>query len=68
MVLFQEIIKKAEDTESSLNNLLDKVEETCTNFNNVSNQFLSLQNSQFVENRVYDDETPTEEKERPVSL
>lgn len=55
-------MKKTQETQASINELLSSYEETSTTINNVTNQFLALQNSQFVENRVYDDETPTDEK------
>lgn len=45
-----------------MNDLINSYEDTNTIINNVTNQFLAIQNSQFVENRVYDDETPLEEK------
>lgn len=60
--MLQDILYKTQKTQSQLCNLAENVEEAHTKFGNVTNQFLSLQNSQFVENRVYDEETPVEEK------
>jgi WASH complex subunit FAM21 len=56
--------------EVSLDSLVDQLRAASTDVSNVTNQFLCLSNTQFLENRVYDDdndnddnkEIPSEEK------
>ncbi|KAK6620767.1 hypothetical protein RUM43_011062 [Polyplax serrata] len=57
----EKICTKTQDTHLKFNELVESYEELHKNIENVTNEFLSLQNCQFVENRVYDDETPIEE-------
>jgi WASH complex subunit FAM21 len=42
--------------ETALDSLVAQLEATATDVNNVTNQFLCLSNTQFLENRVYDDD------------
>ncbi|KAJ9595725.1 hypothetical protein L9F63_013088, partial [Diploptera punctata] len=69
----QNLLARAHTTEVALDSLMEELRATSTSVNNVTNQFLCLANTQFVENRVYDDdekETPPEEKkeeEKPKS-
>ena len=65
---FQTILQKTQETQCSMNELVNSFEETSTIVHNVTNQFLAIQNSQFVENRVYDDETPSEEKKLEIKV
>ncbi|RZF47956.1 hypothetical protein LSTR_LSTR008760 [Laodelphax striatellus] len=50
-----------ESTSQALDSLEADLASTCVGVHLVSNHFLSLADSQFVENRVYDDEEPTED-------
>lgn len=50
-----------------MNNLLNNLEETSLRLDIAKNKFLSLQNTQFIESRVYeDDETEEQEKKDNV--
>jgi len=42
--------------ETALDSLMAQLGTTATDVNNVTNQFLCLSNTQFLENRVYDDD------------
>jgi hypothetical protein len=60
--------------EVTLNSLTDQLSAAATDVSNVTNQFLCLSNTQFLENRVYDDdndddkEMPQEEKKEEVKV
>lgn len=61
----QNLLSRTHATEVALDKLMEDMKTTSINVQNVTNTFLSLANTQFVENRVYDDdekETPVEEK------
>ncbi|PSN44867.1 WASH complex subunit 2 [Blattella germanica] len=69
----QNLLAQTHATEVALDSLMEQLRATSTDVSNVTNQFLCLANTQFVENRVYDDdekETPPEEKkeEEKVSI
>ncbi|XP_022198788.2 WASH complex subunit 2 [Nilaparvata lugens] len=57
------ISSQLESTSQALDSLEADLATTCVGVHLVSNHFLSLADSQFVENRVYDDEEPTEDKQ-----
>jgi WASH complex subunit FAM21 len=56
--------------EVTLDSLTDQLRAASTDVSNVTNQFLCLSNTQFLENRVYDDdnEIPSEEKKEEVKV
>ncbi|KAK7793909.1 hypothetical protein R5R35_011843 [Gryllus longicercus] len=67
----QSLLAKTHATEVALDKLVEDLKTTSTSVQNATNTFLFLANTQFVENRVYDDdekETPPEEKKDDVSL
>jgi hypothetical protein len=51
--------------EVALDSLMEQLRATSTDVGNVTNQFLCLSNTQFLENRVYDDADDDDEKEIP---
>ncbi|XP_069691240.1 WASH complex subunit 2 isoform X2 [Periplaneta americana] len=62
----QNLLAQTHATEVALDSLIEQLKATSTDVSNVTNQFLCLANTQFLENRVYDDddkETPEEKKE-----
>lgn len=64
----QELERRATKTTNSIHRLGLDVDRTNVALGNVTNQLAALQHSQFVENRVYeDDETIANESEVPVS-
>ncbi|XP_066991441.2 WASH complex subunit 2 [Anabrus simplex] len=52
----QNLLQRTHSTEVSLNKLIEELKTTSTEISNVTNSFLALANTQFVENRVYDDD------------
>ncbi|KAK3928446.1 WASH complex subunit 2 [Frankliniella fusca] len=60
----QEVLARTHTTEKSLDVLNEEINTLTSELNNTNNKFLCLANTQFVENRVYDDddkETPQAE-------
>lgn len=51
-----DLLNKTENTNQSINSLVYETKIHCVKVNNVMNDFQMLANSQFVENRVYDEE------------
>ncbi|XP_021933129.1 WASH complex subunit 2-like isoform X4 [Zootermopsis nevadensis] len=64
----QNLLAQTHATEVTLDSLMEQLRATSTDVSNVTNQFLCLSNTQFLENRVYDDDeddekgVPPEEK------
>nr|CAD7430258.1 unnamed protein product [Timema monikensis] len=52
----QSLSDQTHTTEAVVETLLDEIKSTVIRLNNVTNTFLSLTNTQFMENRVYDDD------------
>ncbi|XP_063220287.1 WASH complex subunit 2-like isoform X2 [Bacillus rossius redtenbacheri] len=61
----QALLERTHASEVALNSLVDGMKSTAVDISNVTNTFLMLTNTQFVENRVYDDDD--EEKGRSSS-
>lgn len=67
MHIFQRLFERANKTNDNLNLLVDNLTNAGLRLDIAKNEFLNLQNRQFVESRVYeDDETvsPEENKEK----
>lgn len=60
----QNLVLKTHTTQKALDELVEDLNTTSSAVNNITNSFLSLANTQFVENRVDDDD---EEEERKVT-
>lgn len=58
----------ADETNSNLNNLLNNLESTSLKLDIARNKFLSLQNTQFIESRVYEDDEIGETQEETESV
>ncbi|XP_014781210.1 WASH complex subunit 2 isoform X1 [Octopus bimaculoides] len=57
----QTILSKTHEIENQVNKLVNETKSTGVKVNNVFNDFIMLANSQFVENRVYDDDVSGKE-------
>jgi WASH complex subunit FAM21 len=69
--VFQNLLAQTHATEVALDSLMEQLRATSTDVSNVTNQFLCLSNTQFLENRVYDDdekEMPPEEKKEEAKV
>ncbi|XP_065170517.1 WASH complex subunit 2A [Atheta coriaria] len=65
----ENLFKQADETNNNLENLLQDLSSTEIQLDLVKNQFLGLQNTQFIESRVYeDDETVTQPIVTPTEV
>ncbi|XP_017786382.1 PREDICTED: WASH complex subunit FAM21 [Nicrophorus vespilloides] len=63
----ENLFKRAGEVNGSLDELLDNLDKTAINLDLVKNQFLSLQNTQFIESRVYEDDEVLDSKKEDVT-
>ncbi|XP_015116177.1 WASH complex subunit 2 [Diachasma alloeum] len=54
----EDLTTKVQETQSSLDSLVEDLKESSLMIDNVTNVSLALANTQFIESRVYEDETP----------
>lgn len=54
--MLQNLLTKAEETNTNLNALLDNLNQVEINLDIVNNEFMGLHNTQFIESRVYEDD------------
>lgn len=60
----QSLVSRGKQTTLALHKLTTELSATSVGLSNVTNKFMALQNSQFVENRVQDDDEASEESKK----